>query len=79
LRGRREATIARKSSASPYGRDLQTEADGAQKQASLSASQEQQPLSPEAEKVEDELQRGSEIADVTPNENDHTNANGRRT
>lgn len=33
---------------------------------SSTPQQEQQPLSPKAQKVEDELQRGPEIADVTP-------------
>jgi hypothetical protein len=46
--------------------DLKAEAYAVQTQANPAPPQEQQPLSPEAQKVEDELQRGPEIADVTP-------------
>ncbi|HMD41430.1 MAG TPA: hypothetical protein VKH45_00020 [Candidatus Acidoferrum sp.] len=39
---------------------------GQQTQGTMEVPQDQQPLSPEAQAVEDELQRGPEIADVTP-------------
>src|SRR5271165_2574292 len=42
------------------------EAYGVRTQANPVAPQEPQPLSPEAQEVEDELQRGPEIADATP-------------
>jgi len=46
--------------------DVATGVDGAQAPPSQAMPSEQQPLSPEAEKVQQELQRGPEIADVTP-------------
>jgi len=46
--------------------DLSAGANGVQAQDNMAAPQDQQPLSPEAQQVEDELQRGPEIADVTP-------------
>ena len=42
--------------------DLKAEAYGVETQHSLAPPQEQQPLSPEAKEVQDELQRGPEIA-----------------
>jgi hypothetical protein len=42
------------------------EAAGRQTQVNLVKPQDKQPLTPEAQKVQDELQRGPEIADVTP-------------
>jgi hypothetical protein len=47
-------------------RDLKAEAYAVQTQAHPAPPQQQQPLSPDARKVEDGLQRGPEIADVTP-------------
>jgi hypothetical protein len=46
--------------------DLQSESSGVLTQDSPAPRQEQQPLSPEAQKVQNELQRGPEIADVKP-------------
>ena len=46
--------------------DLKAEAQGVLMQDKLMPPQEQQALSPEAQKVQDELQRGPEIADLTP-------------
>jgi hypothetical protein len=46
--------------------DLKAEAKGVLTGDNLVPPQEQQPLSPEAQTVQDELQRGPEIADVTP-------------
>jgi hypothetical protein len=47
--------------------DVKTQADGVQASQSQVKPSDQQPLSPEAQHVEEELQRGPEIADVTPN------------
>jgi len=46
--------------------DVATGVDGAQAPPNQAMPSEQQPLSPQAEKVQEELQRGPEIADVTP-------------
>ena len=46
--------------------DLKAEAQGALMQDKLIPPQEQQALSPQTQKVQEELQRGPEIADVTP-------------
>jgi len=46
--------------------DVATGVDGVQAPPNQAMPSEQQPLSPEAEKVQQELQRGPEIADVTP-------------
>jgi hypothetical protein len=47
-------------------RTVEAKVDGVQAPQSQVMPSEQQPLSPEAEQVEEELQRGPEIADVTP-------------
>ena len=46
--------------------DVATGVDGVQAPPNQAMPSQQQPLSPEAEKVQEELQRGPEIADVTP-------------
>jgi hypothetical protein len=46
--------------------DLRSENQAVGTEDSLVPRQEQRPLSPEAQKVQDELQRGPEIADLTP-------------
>ena len=61
-----DGAMAVEAVAHPVGHP-RVEVDGVQTQVNLIEPQDPQLLTPEAQEVEDELQRGPEIADVTPN------------